>query len=162
MSDRSLTRIVQDCARRARNILKKTEPHDIAEYCYVEANKLGLITDRWKHETLLSAIIKMVTIRVKPKPEASDQLRLFTDYEDIVFDLRHDDGVVQKALGDFTEIDIDQIAEQKKANIKSAVAEDELWTRATGYIKPLLKKNPEWKWRDAVRNLEAMGMLPSL
>ncbi len=162
MSDHSLTSFFKDCARRARNILKKTEPDDIAAHCYKEANDLGMITNDWLIHLAMRAIKDMVTIRASPKRTEFNQLRLFTDYEDIVFDLRHDDGVVQKSLGDCELSDVMQIKEQKNTNIESAVAERDLFYRASGYIEPLLHKNPEWTWRDAVRNLEARGMLPSL
>jgi len=94
MSDHSLTSFFKDCARRARNILKKTEPDDIAAHCYKEANDLGMITNDWLIHLAMRAIKDMVTIRASPKRTEFNQLRLFTDYEDIVFDLRHDDGVV--------------------------------------------------------------------
>lgn len=165
MSERSLMQFVRDAARRARNIKKMTDPHEIAAYCFGEAKSYGLITAEWTHEAELQSIIRLVTFRRKAPGSRDDdahQLRLFIDHEDIVFDIRHDDAVVQKALADCGLDDIDQIEQQKDDNIDAAIAERDLFARASGYIKPLLTAHPGWVWRDAVNHLRAHGGLPSL
>ncbi|UGY13780.1 hypothetical protein HAP48_0035190 [Bradyrhizobium septentrionale] len=161
---RSLMQFVRDAARRARNIKKLTDPHAIAGYCFDEAKGYGLITAAWTHEAELQSILRLVTFRKKPPHLSEDahQLRLFIDHEDIVFDIRHDDAVVQKALADCGLSDIAQIERQKGDNIAAAEAERDLFARASSYIKPLLESHPGWVWRDAVSHLSTHGGLPSL
>jgi hypothetical protein len=164
MSNRSLMGQVRDLARHARNIKHLTDPKAIGEYCHAECKKLGMITAEWTHQLQVQAMIGLATIRVKQSgaPEAVTQMRLFDNYEDIVFDIRHEDGVVQKALGDFNRLDISQIFEQQDANIASAVAARDLFERASKTIVPLLQDHPDWLWRDAVEYLRRNGTLPTL
>lgn len=165
MSDRSIMGFVRDTARRARNIKKLRDPHEIAQYCHKEALDLGLITKEWAIEAQIQAIARMITNRVKraAKRDTSErQLHLFVNHEDIVFDLRHQDEVVQKALADCNIDDIKQIERQKADNISAAVTEHELFVRAANYILPILEENPFWVWRDAVRYMRDSGSLPDL
>jgi hypothetical protein len=160
---KSLMGQVRDCARHARNIKHLTVPKEIGEYALAECKKLGMITTEWTHNLQVQAMIGLATMRVhKAKDSAVTQLRLFVDHEDIVFDIRHEDGVVQKSLGDFDEDDIDQIDAQQDANIEAAVASRDQWLRAAKYIRPLLVKHPDWLWRDAVDHLRRNGGLPTL
>jgi regulatory protein YycH of two-component signal transduction system YycFG len=87
------------------------------------------------------------------------QLHFFDDCEDIVFDIRHGDGTIQKALADFDEQDIEQVTQQKTNNIRAAETEAELWERSIKLIIPLLRDNPGWVWRDAVNELAASGLV---
>ncbi|MEY9179686.1 hypothetical protein [Bradyrhizobium sp. USDA 313] len=160
---RSMMQFVRDAARRARNIKKLTDPHDIGNYCLSEAEAYGLVTPEWVLEAQIQAIIRLVTFRAKPAGrDAPHQLHLFINHEDIVFDLRHQDAVIQKALADCGLDDVAQIEQQKADNIEAAKAEQALFARAAGYIKPLLRAHPTWVWRDAVEHLRLHGGLPSL
>lgn len=163
MSDRrSAITIIKDAARRARNIKKLTDPKEIGEYCHNELQKFGALTAVFIHDAVIEKIISMITWRHKPKNHEDDeerQLHLFDDCEDIVFDIRHGDGTVQKALGAFDEKDIAQVTEQKFVNIKRAEAEAEHWERASKVIIPLLRANPGWLWRDAASELRGLGVV---
>ena len=157
---RTLMSIIRDAARRARNIKKLTAPKEIGKYCIDEANLLGAITPEWIEEAKIEKALKYIVWRQKPKLDDEErQLHLFHDCEDIVFDIRHGDGTVQKVLGDFDQQDIEQVTQQKMDNIARAEAEAELWARAINLVLPLVRDNPGWVWRDAVNDLAASGLV---
>lgn len=164
MSDRTLSGSARDFARRARNILKKTDPKEIAEYVLTEQRELGLWTDAAIEKAQLGWILSVIMMKIKKSNDKDDeekQLHLWDDL-DQVFDLRMPDGVIQKELGNFTIPDIKQLTKQKTENLTRAGTEKRTWDRAVKYITPLLKKHADWKWRDAVKHMRGLGKLPDL
>lgn len=162
MSDRrSLLHIVKDAARRARNIKKMTDPREIGQYILKDARRYGIVTPQFIEETLIEKFMRLAVMRMqtKPREEEERQLHLFDDCEDIAFHIKHGDGTIQKALGDFDEKDIEQVTQQKLDNIEAAKIEAKHWERAVNVVLPLLRAHPNWLWRDAASELRRSGLV---
>jgi hypothetical protein len=63
-------------------------------------------------------------------------------------------------LGDLDLEAIAQVKAQHEEKIRNAQREADRFEWACKYIEPLLRKNPGWKWRDAVKWLSEHGGLP--
>lgn len=162
-----LTEILRRAASTARNIKHKTDPMEIAQYAFEEASKLGAIDADFRHIALLEKISSLITTRpaTRTRTDADDaQLTLlmyFDEDQEIVFNLKTEEGREQHSLMKFGIREIEIARKQKRNNIANAQAASQTFNQAADLISPVLQANPGWVWGDAVRHLRKIGGIPT-
>jgi len=171
---RTLTEAIRSSARRA---VRKgvTERGACSRFIYTD------IAD-WRTKTNTRAVwldfISRYSVKRKKKNKSKDGQRdqmAFWDHLDQLFPIQRQAKVNPETgetvehertelveLGDFGIPEIEQHDAQLDGNISNAQAERALWERAKSFVVPLLKRQKDWKWRDAVEHMRSRGTLPDL
>jgi hypothetical protein len=106
------------------------------------------------------SIRDILTNRFEKLLEDGEQLNLFRDL-DFQITFGRGEKSYQKTLGDLDYEHGLKARHRKESNIDRANRALADFDRVWAFVGPLLRANPEWKWRDAVAHLEANGGIPA-
>ena len=148
---------IRQLRNKAYHIKKIREPNEQAEYIFDKLyDEIGPSIIR---AAQIAWIRDFVTNRYLQLDSEKPDLFGDLDYQ---FVLRNGKASTVIELGDVGLDEIETITQQKIDNINRARAEADRWKRACNIIQPLLRKHPDWKWKDAVDWLSKHGGLPMI
>jgi hypothetical protein len=118
-----------------------------------------LLDPSFIRELKLFGIGTMVGNRFEELVSVHEQLDFFRDL-DFQITFGRGQQTYNRTLGDLDYRHAMLARQRKVANLERANTGLARFDRAFGYVGPLLKDNPDWVWRDAVRHLEENGGIP--
>jgi hypothetical protein len=160
---RIIKRRIDAAFNRAYHVKKLRGTDAICEYIYEDmVAGEGKVSPMLQKQAMLTLIRDLMVNRLEQlnafdEPEAHPDL--FRDFE-YQFTFRKGGERVQCVLGDLDYKRGLSLLKRKESNITAAIHARDEFSRVWSIIGPLLRQNPDWVWRDAVKYLSEHGGIP--